>query len=163
MSAQGNFNKLKMLQKVLNDTPPASAGGAGWLWWLDIDTVVDPAQVCYSSRHGQSSALTSADCATSALQACPRNLLDVKDSLHMVPCRRCSWSSMGATTSCCGASGNWWRLATYKVPAMGPDLHKEYRGVLLHVTEDRVYCQRETFLCVNAACACLRPNHPDMP
>ena len=49
MSAQGNFNKLKMLQKVLNDTPPASAGGAGWLWWLDIDTVVDPAQVCYSS------------------------------------------------------------------------------------------------------------------
>lgn len=43
---QGNFNKLKMLQKVLNDTPPVSAGGVGWLWWLDIDTVLDPAQVC---------------------------------------------------------------------------------------------------------------------
>lgn len=46
---QGNFNKLKMLQKVLNDTPPVSAGGVGWLWWLDIDTVVDPAQVCVCS------------------------------------------------------------------------------------------------------------------
>jgi hypothetical protein len=50
-----------MLQKVLNDTPPVSAGGAGWLWWLDIDTVLDPAQVC-SAQSGPC-----ADCATSAL------------------------------------------------------------------------------------------------
>jgi hypothetical protein len=35
-----------MLQKMLNDTPPVEAGGINWLWWLDIDTVVDPAQVC---------------------------------------------------------------------------------------------------------------------
>jgi hypothetical protein len=47
---QGNFNKLKMLQKVLNDTPPVGAGGVSWLWWLDIDTVVDPAQVCTFQR-----------------------------------------------------------------------------------------------------------------
>lgn len=48
LALQGNFNKLKMLQKMLNDTPLAGAGGVGWLWWLDIDTVVDPAQVCHS-------------------------------------------------------------------------------------------------------------------
>ena len=57
-SLQGNFNKLKMLQKVLNDTPPVSAGGVSWLWWLDIDTVLDPAQVRVFSavRHLCSSA-----------------------------------------------------------------------------------------------------------
>lgn len=42
---QGNFNKLMMLQKTLNDMPPSSTGGIEWLWWLDIDTVIDPAQV----------------------------------------------------------------------------------------------------------------------
>ena len=41
---QGNSNKLMMLQKLLNDTPPVSSGGVDWLWWLDIDIAIDPAQ-----------------------------------------------------------------------------------------------------------------------
>lgn len=45
LPVQGNFNKLKMLQKLLNDTPADGISGIGWLWWIDIDTVVDPAQV----------------------------------------------------------------------------------------------------------------------
>jgi hypothetical protein len=43
---QGNSNKLMMLQKLLNDTPPVAAGGVDWLWWLDIDIAIDPAQAC---------------------------------------------------------------------------------------------------------------------
>jgi hypothetical protein len=44
---QGNSNKLMMMQKLLNDTPAVSDGGVDWLWWLDIDTAVDPAQACW--------------------------------------------------------------------------------------------------------------------
>lgn len=43
---QGNSNKLMMLQKLLNDTPPVAAGSVDWFWWLDIDIAIDPAQAC---------------------------------------------------------------------------------------------------------------------
>ncbi len=47
---QGNFNKLKAMQKLLNDTEAGVPEGVGWLWWLDIDTVIaDPLQACFMS------------------------------------------------------------------------------------------------------------------
>jgi hypothetical protein len=53
LQMQGNSNKLMMLQKLLNDTPPVSAGGVDWFWWLDIDTAIDPAQACRTTQEWQ--------------------------------------------------------------------------------------------------------------
>ncbi len=35
--AQGNFNKMAVIRKVLADTPRADAE---WIWWTDADTLV---------------------------------------------------------------------------------------------------------------------------
>lgn len=37
MAAQGNFNKMAFIKKMLNDTPRADAE---WIWWTDADTLI---------------------------------------------------------------------------------------------------------------------------